>query len=270
MEMELKTKEFEEFRALIYQESGIKLESGKEHLIQFRLGHRLEQLGMKQFRTYLDWVKRPEGMSEVVHMLDAISTNVTSFYREPAHFEFAKEMVLDWTKKGRKHFRIWSAACSSGEEPFSLAMALAECKLSADCDLRIIASDISTKILGTAQEGIYSQEKLEHLPKGFQSQYFDSVKGTLFRVKPELKEAVSFQRQNLSLPPYDIHGPLDMIFLRNVLIYFDAPVRTGIINECFRLLKPGGFLLIGHSETLNALDTRFKCVRPSYYKKPTE
>lgn len=265
--MELQKCEFEEFQSLIYRECGIKLESGKEHLIQFRLAHRLEELGILGFRAYLDLVKRPEGRTEMGHLLDAISTNVTYFFREPTHFEFVQDLVSDWSSQGRKSFNFWSAACSSGEEPYSLAMALADCGLPADRELKIQASDLSLQILEQAKRGIYASSKLANLPPGFQSKYFDAISDQNFSIKPKLKENIVFHHQNLIVPPYLINGPLDVIFLRNVMIYFDLPLRNRIINECYRLLRPGGILLLGHSESLRGLETPFKCIKPSYYLK---
>lgn len=269
--MELKTQEFEEFRTLVYDKSGITLGDGKESLVSSRIRKRMRTLGLENFRAYLDWIQEPDGQEEIVHMLDAISTNVTSFFREAAHFNFVRDAVTRWRQQGQKRFRFWSAACSSGEEPYSLAMTLAESGLSADGDVRILATDLSSRILDAAKQGEYTQSKIALLPPGYASRYFTTVRGsepTLYRVQDKLRERIVFLRMNLSTPPFPMPGPLDIIFVRNVMIYFDNQVRKNLIADCYRLLKPGGYLLVGHAESLTGLAGDFKCVQPSVYAKP--
>ncbi|MDB5047335.1 MAG: methyltransferase, CheR-type [Fibrobacteres bacterium] len=269
--MDLKTKEFEEFRTLVYETSGINLGEGKESLVSSRIGKRMRVLGMDDFRSYLDCLKHASGGDEMVHMLDAISTNVTSFFREPEHFDFVRDTVTEWMRKGQKRFRFWSAASSSGEEPYTLAMTLAECGLTADTDTRILATDISTRILASAREGVYSQSKLAGMPAGFAGKYFSPVRGASpagSAVQDRLKAMIVFKRLNLAFPPFPMKGPLDIIMVRNVMIYFDNNVRRNLLADCYRLLKPGGYLLVGHAESLTGLVKEFKCIRPSIYQKP--
>ena len=268
--MELKAKEFAEFRALVYASSGITLGDGKESLVSSRVGKRMRALGMEDFRSYLDWLREGTDPEEMVQMLDAISTNVTSFFREPEHFDFIREVVIDWERKVQKRFRFWSAACSSGEEPYTLAMSLGECGLSG-CDIRILATDLSTRVLASAQAGVYPEAKISELPPGLASRYFAPVKGSgpaTFAARDGLKDMIVFKRMNLAFPPFPMQGPLDIILIRNVMIYFDNEVRGRLIADAHRLLKPGGYLLVGHSESLTGLTNGFQSVRPSIYRKP--
>jgi chemotaxis protein methyltransferase CheR len=267
--VDLKPREFQEFRDLLYKASGITLGDGKESLVTSRLGKRMRALELPDFRSYLDFLGTREGEDEMILMLDAISTNVTSFFREAGHFDLIRDLMAEWTRQGQRRFRFWSAASSSGEEPYTLAMTLAEC-LPAGCDVRILATDISTRILAAAQRGRYAASKLESLPPGFASRYFRRVgggSGELYEVDEALKRMILFRRLNLSTPPFPMQGPLDVILVRNVMIYFDNTVRKRLLDECLRLLKPGGYLLVGHAESLAGLTGDFKCLRPSVYAK---
>ncbi len=270
--MEMDSNSFDEFRSLVYERSGITLNTGKEALVSARVGKRMRKLGLEDFGDYLDWVKGKGGEDEMVQLLDAISTNVTSFFREPVHFEFVKECMQHWLLKRQKRFRFWSAASSTGEEPYTLAMTLQECNVTSDCDIRILATDISTRVLETAREGGYPESKIESLPGGFASRYFTKrrVGDTVtFTANDSLRAMVLFKRLNLAFPPFGMQGPMDLILCRNVMIYFDNPVRQRLIAEFHRLLKPGGFLLVGHSESLTGLSNGFKTLRPSMYQKCT-
>jgi chemotaxis protein methyltransferase CheR len=269
--MELSPDFFDEFRSLVYAKSGITLGKGKEALVSARIGKRMRNLGMSDFHAYLDWVKGRGGEDEMVQMLDAISTNVTSFFREPAHFEFVRALMGKWLGQGQTRFRFWSAASSSGEEPYTLAMVLKECGLPPACDLRILATDISTRVLQAAAQGRYGASKAQSIPPDLLSRYFRSVPGEdgpEYAVRDELKSMITFTRLNLAFPPFPMRGPMDVIFCRNVMIYFDNAVRERLIAEFHRLLKPGGYLLVGHAESLTGLANGFRSVRPSIYAKP--
>jgi chemotaxis protein methyltransferase CheR len=267
--IELKPKEYEEFRSLVYSKSGITLGQGKESLVTSRISKRMRALGLGSFGSYLDWLNCREGRDEMVHMLDAISTNVTSFFREEEHFDFLRGRVQAWRAEGRKRFRFWSAACSSGEEPYTLAMTLCHCGLPDGCDVRILATDLSSRVLETAREGLYPASKLDGLPAGFEAEYFAPEKGSpgFFRARDRLRELILFQHLNLAFPPFPMKGPMDAIFVRNVMIYFDDDVRRNLLAECARLLRPGGILMVGHSESLTGLVGGFDCLRPSIYQK---
>jgi chemotaxis protein methyltransferase CheR len=268
--MQLKPSEFEDFRTLVYETSGITLGDGKESLVSSRIGKRMRLLGLEDFQSYLDCLRDGSAGDEMVHMLDAISTNVTSFFREPEHFDFIRERVGEWAKAGQKRFRFWSAASSSGEEPYTLAMTLAECGLGPDTDTKILATDLSTRILAAAQAGVYARTRLAGLPAGYASRYFTAFRSAgadAMMVTPRLKSMVIFRRLNLAFPPFPMKGPMDLIMVRNVMIYFDNDVRKKLIDDCHRMLKPGGYLLVGHAESLNGLVSGFKCVSPSIYQK---
>lgn len=268
--MHLDSKSYDEFRALVYDVSGINLGKGKEALVSSRIGKRMRVAGLDDFKLYLRMVKQDPDGEEMVHLLDAISTNVTSFFREPVHFDFIAELFAEWLKKGQRRFRFWSAACSTGEEPYTLAMTLAEVLDGKDVDLKILATDLSTKVLDQAATGQYSEAKLAGVPVALRGKYFEreGVRGSQsYRIREDLRRWIVFRRFNLSTPPFPMQGPLDVILCRNVMIYFDNQVRQGLLSEVHRLLKPGGYLMVGHSESLNGIATDFTSVHPSVYIK---
>ncbi|HKP94961.1 MAG TPA: CheR family methyltransferase [Fibrobacteria bacterium] len=268
--MELDTKSYNEFRTLVYDVSGITLGKGKEALVSSRIGKRMRQMGMDDFKTYLNMVRRDSGGEEIVHLLDAISTNVTSFFRESAHFDLIRELFADWLRKGQRRFRFWSAACSTGEEPYTLAMTLAEVLEGKDVDLKILATDISTRVLDQASQGEYPEAKMNGIPAALRAKYFvkEGARGEqIHRVRDELRRRIVFRRFNLSTPPFPMQGPLDVVLCRNVMIYFDNHVRQGLLSEVHRMLKPGGYLMVGHAESLNGITSDFRNVQPSVYAK---
>lgn len=259
---------FEILRKLIYEKSGITLGDNKVALVSARVGKRLRALKLETYKEYLDVLQKDESGDELVNLLDAISTNVTSFFREADHFEFVGKVFSEWIESGQQRFRFWSAACSSGEEPYSLAMKLFETSDLTKLDVKILGTDISTKVLAHCLQGVYDEARLETVSRQLLSKYFVKQGDTgLWKVRPELQAMTVFRRLNLSTPPFPMKGPLDLVFCRNVMIYFDKEVRSRLISEIHRLLKPGGFLLVGHSESLTGVDAGFKPVRPSVYVK---
>jgi chemotaxis protein methyltransferase CheR len=265
--MEMDRDSFDQFRSLVYAKSGITLGVGKEALVSSRVGKRMRKLGLEDFQSYLDWVKGRGGEEEMVHLLDAISTNVTSFFREPVHFEVVEDALRNWRERGQRRFRIWCAASSTGEEPYTLAMMVRE-SLGDGCDSRILATDISTRVLETAKAGSYAEPKIASMPAGFASRYFTKARngdGIEYTAKEELKKLILYKRLNLAFPPFPMQGPMDIVMCRNVMIYFDHPVRQRLISEFHRLLKPGGYLFVGHAESLTGLSGGFKSIRPSVY-----
>jgi chemotaxis protein methyltransferase CheR len=268
--MILDTRSYDEFRSLVYQVSGITLGNGKEALVSSRIGKRMRQLGMDEFKSYLKMVKDDPGGEELVHLLDAISTNVTSFFREPQHFDLIRDLFAGWLAQGQTRFRFWSAACSTGEEPYTLAMTLADVLGGRQVDLRILATDISTKVLDKAARGEYPESRLDGIPAAFRTKYFerDGDRGErVFRVREELRRWVVFKRFNLSTPPFPMQGPMDVVLCRNVMIYFDNAIRKRLVSEIHRLLKPGGYLMVGHAESLTGVTTDFANAQPSVYLK---
>jgi len=228
---------------------------------------------MDTYEEYLRYLQGGDNVDEIVSLLDVISTNVTSFFREADHFEFTERIVKEWMAEGQRRFRFWSAACSSGEEPYTLAMQLQEIFGGASVDAKILATDISTKVLASCLEGVYPQERLATVPANLLTKYFTRVSNPdpngdeLWKVRPILQDMVAFRRANLSTPPFPIKGPIDLVFCRNVMIYFDKEVRTRLVSEIYRVTRRGGYLIIGHSESLTTIKTDFEPVRPSVYHK---
>jgi chemotaxis protein methyltransferase CheR len=263
---------FKEFQAIAYQKAGIFLREGKAALVQARLAKRLRELGLASEREYLDRLKE-DGDEEVVLFLDAISTNFTKFWREPDHFETLREHVLELKAAGQRRFRFWSAASSSGEEPYTIAMTLDP--ILEGCDWKLLATDISTRVLARAVAGVYSSEEIDGIPPAMLQRYLDKVPAdedgeARWAVREQIKQKVTYRRLNLASRPYPMKGPLDAVFCRNVMIYFDRPMRAGVVGEFERLVGPGCPLFIGHSETLNGIASRFKTERPSVYRLPEE
>ena len=268
----MKRKTFLRFRDLVHEHSGIWLRDGKEALVCARVGKRLRALGLGSYEDYLDLVASDESGRELSELLNAISTNVTRFFREEKHFRFLREQLESWLREGQRQFRFWCAACATGEEPYSLAIALLESTRLCDVDLRILATDISASALRESMIGLYSESKMEHVPSQWRSRYFNrerSGDGTvLYRVKDRLKETVVFRRLNLSQPPFPVKGPLDAVLCRNVMMYFDQPVRQRLLTELFRVVRWDGYLLVGHAESLAGTNSDFRTVCPSIYVKP--
>jgi len=261
---------FEAFREIVYDRSGIHLREGKEALVSARVGKRMRALGLTDYGQYLRRIKEDETGEEIVQLLDAISTNVTSFFREPEHFDFLAARLGEWYAAGQRRFRLWSAACSSGEEPYSLAMTMREAFPENGVDARILATDISTRVLERSLPGCYRADKVEPVPPEKRDRYFERQgrgEETVFQVREGLRKPVLFRRLNLSQPPFPMRGPLDVIFCRNVMIYFDNLVRKRLLDEMYRLLKPGGYLMVGHAESLTGMMSEFKVVKPSIYVK---
>jgi chemotaxis protein methyltransferase CheR len=267
---------FQRFCDLAYEKAGIALKTGKETLVSARIGKRLRVLGLSDPEEYLRYLEEDESKEEIVAFLDAISTNFTSFMREPDHFGHLASFYKSSLLAGQRRFRMWSAASSTGEEPYTIALTLAETSrdIGMTPDVRLLATDISTRVLSVASEGVYDEERIAPLSKTQRSTYFDRLDGgsgrgqRIYRVRPVLREIITFKRLNLSTPPFPMSGPLDIVFCRNVMIYFDNRVRQALVAEIERLLRSGGVLFIGHSETLTGLATGLRVVKPSVYQKP--
>ena len=266
----MRTQTFNELRKLVYENSGITLGPTKVALVTSRIGRRLRSLNLPDEEAYLALLKSPGKDEEFIHFIDAISTNVTSFYREPDHFEFMMGVMGAWISQGQRKFRIWCAAASTGEEPYTLAITALEAMKGRMCDVKILATDISTQVLQRCKEGVYKADKLEAVPPRILTTYFERVPGEngtdLYRAAAALKSVLTFSRLNLSVTPFPMKGPMDLIFIRNVMIYFDDELRKRLLAEARRLLQPDGYLIVGHSEGLTGLVSDFKLVRPSVYQ----
>jgi chemotaxis protein methyltransferase CheR len=240
-------------RRLLYARAGIDLSEEKRMLVYGRLVRRVRKLGLPGFSEYLAQLDDPDS-PESVQFLNALTTNVTEFFREPHHFEFLAERVVPDTSQrgGAKRFRVWSAGCSTGEEPFSIAMTLAGIDALKGWDVKILATDIDTEVLQTAARAVYPSERVARLPRTVLRRFFQQGKGAnsgWVRVKPDVVRNVTFKQLNL-MGEWPVHGPLDAIFCRNVVIYFDQPTRSRLIERFARLLAPTGCLFLGHSEAL--------------------
>jgi chemotaxis protein methyltransferase CheR len=263
---------FRAFSDIAFAQAGIRLGEGKQAHVSARVAKRLRALGLKSERAYLDKLQKDESGEELVRFLDVISTNYTTFFREPDHFDLFGELIDERLKQGIHRMRFWSAASSSGEEPYSMAIAATEACAGTLVDFKILATDISTHVLGKAHLGEYTAAQIEPVPKGLRARSFEKAgqRGAepLFKVKRELRERVVFTRLNLAQPPFPMKGPLEAVFCRNVMIYLGAEVRQRLIAEIERLLRPGGLLFIGHAETLTQVRSGLKVVKPSVYRKP--
>jgi chemotaxis protein methyltransferase CheR len=263
-------KTFNSFVALIYEKSGITLNSNKEALVSSRVAKRMRQLWFNDHKDYLRYVLEDKNGDEIIHLLDVISTNVTHFFREDAHFAFVTETMSKWLQNRQQRFTFWSAGCSSGEEPYTLAMVLREATRQCRAEMRILATDISTRILERSKAGSYDAKKMEKVPARLLDRYFHKVgygASAVFTARDAIRSLITFKRLNLSEVPFPMKGPMDMIFCRNVMMYFDNRIRVNLLNEFHRLLKPGGFLLVGHAESLTGMLGGFKAIKPSVYVK---
>jgi chemotaxis protein methyltransferase CheR len=261
---------FEAFRNLVYERAGIALGEKKEALVAARLSKRMHSLNIPTYEEYYNYVNSDSDGTEIIKLLDSISTNVTHFFREHQHFDFIAHYIDKWYLAGQRKFRIWSAGCSSGEEPYTIAMTINETLRGKASDIRILATDLSTKILTEANEGIYSERDIEKIPEKFVRTYFEQINidnKIHYQIKSNCRALITFQRLNLTNTPFPMKGPFDLIFCRNVMIYFDNVMRKRLLEEFHRLLKTGGFLLVGHAESLTGMLSGLKSVKPSIYEK---
>lgn len=270
---ELSDSEFKKLSQLVYQHAGIHLPPQKKELVRSRLTRFLRSRNLPSFHEYYQMVLEDSTGLELVNLLDAISTNMTSFWREPKHFEFLGQELLPallQQSRGAHHWRFWSAGCSSGEEPYTMAMVLMNALAQKDLSgVKIYASDINTQVLNQAQRGIYPMNRVEPLSQEWRRRFFQ--KGVsqwegYVRIKPEVKQLVEFFRFNL-MDPFPFKEEIDVIFCRNVMIYFEKATQTELVRKFHNCLKPGGYLFIGHSESLCNVSHQFAYVKPTIYRK---
>ena len=276
MTYELRDCDFEKISRLVYEQCGINLHVGKKELVKARLGKRLREGRIGSFADYYRYVTTEEGIDELIAMIDSISTNLTSFFREENHFHKLREVVpaMIMAPGSGRHvpkLRIWSAGCSTGEEPYSLAINSREIANGngENCDLKILATDISTRTLRTAVAGVYPKEKVKNIPPLLLRKYFQigqKRSSGYYRVKKEIKDIIKFRRFNL-METVPFNGLFDIIFCRNVMIYFDKETQNGLVNRFYDSLKKGGYFFAGHSESLTGLSHQFKYIEPSVYRK---
>jgi chemotaxis protein methyltransferase CheR len=261
---------FEAFRKLVYEKAGIALGEKKEALVAARLSKRMHLLNIDSFEEYMETIKADNTGNEIVQLLDSISTNVTHFFRENQHFDFIVPQIDNWYSQGQRKLRIWSAGCSSGEEPYTIAMTVLEALKGRTADIKILATDLSSRILTRAMSGVYGAKDVDKIPENYLQNYFHRStedNKTSYQIIPQCRSIISFQRLNLLSMPYPMKGPFDLIFCRNVMIYFDNEMRKKLLEQYFKLLKTGGYLLVGHAESLTGMLSGFKSVKPSIYIK---
>ena len=262
----IRDEEFNHFKNLIFHKAGISMSEAKKSLVAGRLSKRLRHYGLSTYSQYIALLKHPENHQERQIMVDLLTTNETYFFREPKHFDFLLSTVLPAADK-TKIFRAWSAASSTGEEAYTIALLLSD-KFGFS-NWEILATDISSRVLDTAKRGIYSSAAMAKIPKSYVTKY--CLKGVRsqagnFSFEPQLKNRITFQSLNLNETLPDV-GWFDVIFLRNVMIYFNAETKHQVVNRVLQRLKTGGFFLIGHSETLNGVTDKVKMIKPSIYQK---
>ena len=256
--------EFSRYSEFISGQCGIKMPASKKIMLEARLQKRLRALGIHSFGEYFDHLHSEEGKGELVHMLDAVTTNKTDFFREPAHFQYLTENVLPEFLEERERsserdrtFNIWSAGCSTGEEPYTLAMVLADfAERNPSFKFTIIATDLSTRVLDRARDAIYDAERIGGVPQAMKQKYLlrsrDRSKNQV-RIVPSLRAAVQFRRLNLIEDAFSFSEPLDAVFCRNVIIYFDRSTQEQLLRRLSGALRPNGFLFLGHSESIHGL-----------------
>jgi chemotaxis protein methyltransferase CheR len=270
----LSTRDFGRLSSFVYEEAGIRLGAEKKTMLEGRLRKRLRELNIDSFRDYCDYLFGQEGLrEEKVRFIDVVTTNKTDFFRESKHFSYLAQQALpEMTARSEgQPVLIWSAGCSSGEEPYTLAMVLSEyAETHPGFRFRILATDISTKVLAKAEMGIYTNDTVEPVPPLMRRKYLlrsrerDSDR---VRIVPELRKLVEFRRLNFMDADYGLDETADAVFCRNVIIYFDRPTQERILGKLSSYLKPGGYLFVGHSETLHDMHLPLEPVGPALYRR---
>lgn len=271
----LSIKQFEILSKFIYEELGIKLPPAKQTMLESRLQRRLREVNMNTFDEYIEYVFSKEGKyNELIHMLDVVTTNKTDFFREPLHFDFLRDLVIpEFTKNfPNRQLQIWSAGCSSGEEPYTLAMVLQDIvAMGKLTDYNIYATDISTKILQKALMAIYLENRTNDVPLSIKKKYFLKSKDPLnptLRIIPQLRSKIRFDRLNFMDDFYNTPtNYYDIIFCRNVIIYFDRQTQEKVIKRLCNKLKTGGYFFLGHSESITNMDLPLVTVKPTIFRK---
>jgi chemotaxis protein methyltransferase CheR len=276
----ISARSFGRLAEFVTRELGIKMPESKVSMIQSRLMRRVRELRLESIDAYCEHLFSPANAeAERVHFINAITTNKTDFFREPAHFDFLTGTVLaqlERSRQGRldKRLAVWSAPCSSGEEPYTLAMVLSEYAAGhPGFEFQILATDVSTKMLRIAKDGIYTKHQIGPVPPQLRRKYLMHGKGerhATLRITPALRRTVSFHQLNFMDTDYCVREMFDVIFCRNVLIYFDRPTQEAVINKLCRNLNPGGYLFVSHSETLSGLDLPLVSVSAACFRKRSE
>jgi chemotaxis protein methyltransferase CheR len=269
----LSEKDFKRLSEFIYGNYGIKMPREKKTMLEGRLAKRLRANNIPSFSEYCDFVFSEQGMDqEIIHMINVVSTNKTDFFREAAHFEFLYDTILPEFSAEGGDIKIWSSACSSGEEPYTTAMVVNDYNRVATTSVpfSIFGTDISSDILYRALLGVYKEDRIANIPSTYKRRYFmanKDPKKKLVRIVPELRKTCSFLRMNLMDAAYPVTEQFDVIFCRNVLIYFDRPTQEAVINKLCDHLAPGGYFFLGHSESAMGMDVPLESIKPSVFRK---
>ena len=274
-EITLDESEFQRISELVHEHCGINLHDGKKELVRARLAKRLREGRFSSFSQYIEHVLDDPTGQELSILVDSLSTNLTKFFREEQHFDYMRREFLPGllaAKRSRKQWRIrgWSAGCSSGEEPYSIAITLLEAIAGQGrWDVKLLATDVSTRVLEKARRGTYDEERVEPIPAPWRSKYLRSIRRSgqaLYEVDESLMDIVVLRHLNL-MEDWPVKRPIDFIFCRNVMIYFDKPTQSRLIQRFYNLLDAGGILFTGHSESLTGIEHAFRYVKPTIYMK---
>lgn len=264
---------FSAFRDVALREAGIQLGPAKRSLVHARVGARLRALGLRSARQYLARLQADRTGDEMRAFLDVIATHHTGFFREPEHFDLLGETLQSWAAAGQRRFRLWCAAASTGEEPWTMALVAAQKLAPWPVDARILATDLSVRTLLHTLDGKYGETRLTAVPATLRERHFaatgaTSQDGPVYAVDGSLRRLLTVKQLNLARTPFPMKGPLDVILCRNVMIYLAQEVRQGLVAEAERLLRPGGLLMVGHAETLSGLRHGLQLLKPSVYVRP--
>jgi len=272
MDFELGDREFHALAGFLTRETGIVVTKHKRQMVSGRLVKRLRALGLRSFAEYCDLIEGPEGAGEIENLVNALTTNITQFFREPHHFEHLRTRLLEpraAEQPRRPRLRLWSAGCSSGQEPYSIAMTLAATLHPAEAwDALILATDIDTNVLGRAAAGLYSIEDGATIPETYRRRFLRHVPGEpgQTQISEDIRRLIRFRRLNLH-QDWPMRGRFDVIFCRNVAIYFDKPTQNRLFNRFADILVPGGMLYLGHAESLIGLTDRFEMSDKTVYRR---
>ncbi len=269
---EISNNDYKKLAAMIYDYCGIRLPEEKKSMVEGRIKKRLREKNYNRVKDYLNYVNTEEGRAEEFdELVNVLTTNKTDFFREEPHFEFLKSTVIpEFAESGKPVFELWSSACSTGEEPYSLAILLDELRNSFKMDYSITASDISTIVLNKARLGIYTNTDIEGIPEPLRKKYLLKSKtreADIVRIVPEIRKKINFRRINLMDNAFPFDRKFDCIFCRNVLIYFDRKTQERVINKLADYLNPGGYLFLGHSETISGMSINLARAAATVYRK---
>lgn len=264
--------DFTRISSYIFKECGIKMPSVKKIMLESRLQKRLKALNYKTYKEYADFVLvKDKHHEEIIHMIDAVTTNKTDFFREADHFNYISEhLVHELNANKKRKIKIWCAGCSSGEEAYTISVTFEELGEKYPLDYSVLATDICRDVLHKAITAIYTHDRIEHLPLAIKKKYFlksKDVNINMVRVIPKIRSKVTFQRLNFMDAHYEVQGPFDIIFCRNVLIYFDKDTQERVINKLCSKLSSGGYFFLGHSESITNMNVPLMQMKPTVFKK---